>query len=140
MSQRARLVREQEAARRRRNRIAMGVGVAAVAAGALWLLLSSGGGDDDASGPAVTVSMTDFAFDPDPIVLSAGDGARLEGVNDGAVAHDLLIRELGKGTPDLAPGASMVLDLSDQPAGTYEVICDLTGHVEAGMVSKITLE
>jgi plastocyanin len=100
------------------------------------------GGDDDATadgtGDAQRVSMTEFAFDPDPIVLEAGD-ARLEVVNDGAVAHDLVINELGKGTPDLPAGERMVVDLSDQPAGTYRVVCDLPGHTEAGMVTELTL-
>jgi uncharacterized cupredoxin-like copper-binding protein len=140
MSQRARLARQGEAVRRRRAWIAGGVGLAVVlvVGGGIWLLLGSDGGDE-ASGPTDRVSMTDFAFAPDPIVLSAGDGARLEVTNDGSVAHDLLISELGKGTPDLAPGASMVLDLSGQPPGTYKVICDLPGHVDAGMVTEITL-
>jgi uncharacterized cupredoxin-like copper-binding protein len=34
----------------------------------------------------------------------------------------------------------MVLDLSDQPAGTYRVVCDLPGHTEAGMVTELVLE
>jgi len=67
-------------------------------------------------------------------------GARLEVVNDGTTGHDLLIGELGKGTPDLPPGESTVLDLSDQPPGTYRVVCDLPGHTEAGMVTELTLE
>lgn len=104
------------------------------------------GSDDDSPGgggtggeAAVVVSMTEFAFEPDPIVLSARDAA-LEVVNDGAVAHDLVIPVLGKGTPDLPPGERMVLDLTDQPAGTYRVVCDLPGHTEAGMVTELTIE
>ena len=85
------------------------------------------------------MSMTEFAFDPDPIVLQRGQDARLEVVNDGKVAHDLLISALGKGTPDLPPGQRMVLDLSNQPAGTYRVVCDLPGHTEAGMVTELIL-
>lgn len=113
-----------------------------LAAGAVLLVTGSGSGDDGAGAAAggLRISMTEFAFEPDPLVLATGDGASLEVVNDGEVAHDLVIGELGKGTPDLAPGASMVLDLSDQPAGTYRVLCDLPGHTEAGMVTELTLE
>ena len=100
-------------------------------------------GDDDGPGTtapsAATVSMTEFAFSLDPIELPHGRGARLEVVNDGTTAHDLLIGELGMGTPDLAPGQRMVLDLSEQPAGTYRVVCDLPGHTEAGMVTTLVL-
>lgn len=85
------------------------------------------------------VSMTEFAFDADPIVLPQGGGALLDVVNDGNVVHDLVIGDLGKGTPDLPPGGSMTLDLSDQPAGTYRVVCDLPGHTEAGMVTELVI-
>jgi uncharacterized cupredoxin-like copper-binding protein len=139
MSQRDRRVRQQEAAGRRRAWIVVGLLAALVVAGGAWLVVGSDSQGHGSETTTDTVSMTDFAFDPDPIVLSPGDGARLEVTNDGSVPHDLLISELGKGTPDLAPGASMVLDLSGQPPGTYKVICDLPGHVDAGMVTEITL-
>jgi plastocyanin len=143
MSQRA---RQQQAARARTRRTA-GVGVGAVVLLVAAAFLVFGvmlGSDDDAGGDGassgtVRVSMTEFAFDPDPIVLALGDGAQLEVVNDGMVAHDLVVGQLGKGTPDLPPGESMVLDLSDQPAGTYRVVCDLPGHTEAGMVTELEL-
>lgn len=146
MSQRARQARQQ-LDRRSRQRRTIGVGVLVVFIAGVLLLFGSrlgsdSGSDDGATGAprSVRVAMTEFAFSPDPIVLRSGDGARLEVVNDGAVPHDLVIVKLGKGTPDLPPGQSMVLDLSNQPAGTYRVVCDLPGHTEAGMVTELTLE
>jgi plastocyanin len=106
------------------------------------VIATAGGGDDDGGGNGggeLRVSMTDFAFSPDPIVVDQAD-ARLDVVNDGQVDHNLLVGELGKGTPNLAPGQSRVLDLTDQPAGTYRVVCDLPGHIEAGMVTELTLQ
>lgn len=122
--------------------VALGLALAgAVLMGGLFGAEDDAGDTDGSAGAATTlrVSLTEFAFDPDPIVLPSGDGARLEVVNEGTIAHDLLINELGKGTPDLTPGQSMVIDLSDQPAGTYRVVCDIAGHTEAGMVTELTL-
>jgi uncharacterized cupredoxin-like copper-binding protein len=100
------------------------------------------GGDDDTNNtgtrPGLRVSMTDFAFDPDPITV-AGDEAQLLVVNDGHVVHDLVIQELGKGTSDVAVGDEFELDLTGQPPGTYRVICDIPGHLEAGMETEITI-
>jgi plastocyanin len=130
---------------RSRRRLAWGAAAVAFAALlALVVVVISGGGDDGApervgDGSATRVSMTDFAFDPDPLVLSSEEGL-VTVVNDGAVAHDLVVPALGKGTPDLAPGAELTIDLSGQPAGTYEVICDIPGHREAGMVSQLVIE
>ena len=50
-----------------------------------------------------------------------------------------MLPELGKGTPDVEPDEAFTLDLTDQPPGTYEVICDLPGHREAGMETTLTL-
>lgn len=146
MSQRSRHDRVRREQRRTRGKRAAGLGVLllllALGGLALASALGSDSTSDDGAGAAsgtVRVSMTEFAFDPDPIVLQHGPGARLEVVNDGTTGHDLLIGQLGKGTPDLPPGQRMVLDLSGQPAGTYRVVCDLPGHTEAGMVTELIL-
>lgn len=107
------------------------------------VVLAAGCGDTDdggggGGGDGLLVSMTEFAFDPNPIVLPSGE-TKVDVVNDGQVAHDLVIGALGKGTIELPPGERQVLDLSGQPAGTYRVVCDLPGHIEAGMVSEITI-
>ena len=95
--------------------------------------------DDGApAGGAADVSMVEMAFVPDPIDLAVSE-ARLRIVNDGEVPHSLVITELGKGTPDLEPGAELTLDLTDQAPGTYAVICDVPGHLEAGMETTLTL-
>jgi plastocyanin len=137
MSQRARQQHRRVASRRRALALTV---LTLLVAGALLALGTRLGSDDAGSSGSepVSVSMTEFAFAPDPIVLARGD-ARLSVVNDGDQVHDILIGELGKGTPNLAPGESMTLDLSDQPAGTYRVICDLPGHAEAGMVTELVL-
>ena len=115
--------------------VAIGVGV--------MLALLLGGDDDDgddATTPAAsqTVSMVEMAFEPDPIEAGAG-AAVLRVVNDGAVDHSLVVQGAGKGTPDLAPGEELTLDLSALEAGSYRVICDIAGHVEAGMETTLIL-
>lgn len=141
MSQRQRASLEKQLAKNRAERIVGGTLAVAILGGAAVQFTTRGGDGEDAPvADTAQVSMTEFGFDPDPIVLPSGDGAQLEVVNDGAVAHDLVVGELGKGTPDLDPGVSMVLDLSAQPAGTYRVVCDLPGHTEAGMVTELVLE
>ena len=146
MGQRARQAQQQLDRRSRQRRTIAVVVLVVFVAGALLLFgsrLGSDSGSEDgatAASSTVRVAMTEFAFSPNPIVLRSGDDARLEVVNDGAVPHDLVILKLGKGTPDLPPGQSMVLDLSNQPEGTYRVVCDLPGHTEAGMVTELTLE
>lgn len=72
-----------------------------------------------------------------PAVIRAPDGV-LDLSNDDTVAHSFLVLGLAKGT-ELQPGGSITLDLSGSPSGTYEVICDIPGHREAGMVATLQL-
>lgn len=111
----------------------MVAGVAAILVVALGLVLAWSG---DTSTRGVEVSLTEYAFAPDPI--EAPDG-RFELTNDGAIEHNLVVPELGKGSRELVPGDTQILDLSDQPPGTYTVICDLSGHREQGMETTLVL-
>ncbi len=73
-----------------------------------------------------------------PIEIHAQPGQALAITNDGAIPHNLLILELAKGI-ELAPGEAGTLPLPADAAGTYEVICDLSGHREAGMVGTLVV-
>jgi uncharacterized cupredoxin-like copper-binding protein len=136
-----------EAAQRRevqRRRLAIGAMLAAAIGVGVLLALLLGGDDDDGDGAATsavteTVSMVEMAFEPDPIEAEAGT-AVLRVVNDGAVEHSLVVQGAGKGTPDLEPGQEMTLDLKGLEAGSYRVICDIPGHLEAGMETTLILE
>lgn len=145
MSQRSRQIQQKQQRQERLRTLGLVLAAVVVGVGVVVFAaqLGSEGGRPGGAGTggqaAVVVSMTEFAFAPAPIVLSARE-ATLEVVNDGAVAHDLVIPDLGKGTPDLAAGDRMVLDLTGQPSGTYRVVCDLPGHTEAGMVTELTIE
>lgn len=140
MSARTRELADQQRSRQRR-RFMVGV-VAVVLVLGTVVLASALSGDDGAAstgtGDGQTVVMTDFAFEPDPITVT-GDEAQLLVVNDGQVVHNLVIPELGKGTPEILAGDDIELDLTEQPPGTYRVICDIPGHVEAGMETEITI-
>jgi plastocyanin len=119
--------------RQRRRRRLIAAGIVAVLVLGLGVVLSWGG---DTAAPGVEVSLTEYAFSPDPIEPTDG---RLHLTNDGAIGHNLVVIELGKGSRELAPGESQTLDLSEGPAGTYTVVCDLTGHREEGMETTLVL-
>ena len=140
MSSRARRLAEQRRAERRRWLALTGMGAASIVALVLLVIVVSGGGGDDPSSPTATgtVSMTEMAFAPDPIEGDAGE-AVLRVVNDGLVAHSLVIPALGKGTPDLKPGQELTIDLTEAAPGEYEAFCDVPGHREAGMTTTLVL-
>ena len=129
----------QRAARQRARRSKV---IGATAAVALAIAAAVGFGvlaNRGSPGPKaqVEVSMTDYAFDPHPIEVAAGD-VRFVVKNDGQIAHDLVLPELGKGTADQRPGNTRSFDVTLRP-GTYLVVCDLPGHRAAGMVTQLVV-
>ena len=131
MSQKQRQKAEQ-ARRRRRTRLTVAASVVVVAV----LVVGGGallsGSDDDGGGAAaLEVSMVEFAFDP--VGGTASPGASIAVRNDGEAPHSYVIPELGKGV-QLDPGEEGTVELPDDATpGSYRVICDLSGHIEAGM-------
>lgn len=97
---------------------------------------------DDASGSdaivsELDVSLTEFAVDGD---LSAPAGeVVLNVVNGGAIEHDLQVRDLGVGTPNLASGGVDTLALGELEPGTYELFCSVTGHEASGMQADLVI-
>lgn len=118
------------------------------------ILLASCGGR---SVPAteIDVTLADFHFSPCSFTVPAGEEITLNSNNSGAVIHNFMIMSLGKTAGpefndedlpnvywklDVSPGgdSSTVFTAPEQP-GDYEVVCSVPGHLQAGMVGKLTV-
>ena len=90
--------------------------------------------------PSVTVVLREFEFEPKPLKAKAGKVLFLL-LNRGTVDHDFMIPSV-MGTMEhekdlVKPGRSKTIEIELKP-GTYEVICTIPGHQDAGM--KVQLE
>lgn len=108
------------------------------------------------SGGAVTtinVTMIDFMFEPKEFTVPAGQEITVNAANNGAVAHQFTIFNLGtelgdKFGPedepniywkfDVGPGQSLsgTFTAPSDP-GEYFITCGVSGHHEAGMNGKL---
>lgn len=93
--------------------------------------VSAGGGE----AAAVAVELSEFAIDPDPIVVEVG--ASLDVANIGSIEHNLAVEGEDIRSEMLAGGASGSLDLGGLPAGEYSVLCEVPGHAAAGMTGTL---
>ena len=111
---------------------------------------SSGGGSKAIE---VKVTLTDFAFELDPLTTFAvGTPYRFVITNKGAVAHEVLIMAPGGDEAkallkvpeaDLPAGGTKTVDYtftSAAPQGTLEFACHIPGHYEAGMHLPIVVK
>jgi FtsP/CotA-like multicopper oxidase with cupredoxin domain len=85
----------------------------------------------------VDVSLSEFTIGGD-LEIPAGN-VILRVTNDGSMVHNLVIEALGVRTPNIDPGRSFELDLGQLTDSSYEAICDIPGHREAGMVTTLTI-
>jgi plastocyanin len=85
---------------------------------------------------AADIRLAEWTIDGD---LSLKPGATSFSIaNEGTVAHNFSI--VGVATSeDISTGETTTLDVADLPAGTYEVICAIAGHKEAGMQTMLTV-
>jgi uncharacterized cupredoxin-like copper-binding protein len=76
--------------------------------------------------------------------LIAGDltapagNIRIEAMNQGGIVHNVGIRR-GPISGDMQPGKGFTVELGSLAPGTYQLYCDIVGHVEQGMVADLVV-
>ena len=110
-----------------------------------------------AAGRALTIRMTEFAFDPKDAVAKRGR-VTITAPNDGGVVHELMVLktdedpaklpkkgdEVDESTSvgeihDVEPGSTKKATFQLAP-GKYAMVCALPGHYEGGMYGSLTVE
>ena len=99
--------------------------------------------------------MTDFVYNPNHLVVPAGQEITLDIVNNGSVVHNFIIMKAGAMVDqnfdetdavniywklELTPGQNATASFTaPSDAGEYLVICSTEGHYEAGMTAKLVV-
>lgn len=110
----------------------------------------------------ITVEMTDFAYSPSSITVSAGEPVRVTVKNIGNIEHDFVVEKIDATTKVIQDsgsdahhahgeeqdydlhvsanaGDTSVFDLTVSEPGTYRVFCSVEGHEEAGMIGELVV-
>lgn len=109
------------------------------------------------SGPTTTIDVTlsDFQFQPSAFTVPAGQEITLNAANSGGVVHSFVIMQQGQSagtefnaedqpnvywTVEVQPGGTTnTTFMAPSEPGDYEVVCHIPGHLQAGMVGKMTV-
>jgi uncharacterized cupredoxin-like copper-binding protein len=110
-----------------------------------------------AASRALTIRMTEFAFDPDDVVAERGK-VTITAPNDGKVVHELVLLKTDADPAKLpkkgdeVDESTSVGEIADVEAGStkkatftlapgkYAMVCALPGHYEAGMYGSLTVK
>ncbi len=118
--------------------------VAAIAMVALFAVACGGGASTGGGGGGnalnVTVTNTEFKFDPSNIEAKAGQTINLTVVNKGSIRHTWVLPAANVKVV-IEPGQTLTKSFNAPSApGTYDIVCDEAGHKEAGMVGKLVVK
>jgi uncharacterized cupredoxin-like copper-binding protein len=102
---------------------------------------TTGGAAATGAGGTVSLTATDFKFNPSDPTVSSGDVTFNE-KNDGQVTHSLEIENVNGQDKELegtvSPGQSGTLKVN-LPPGKYEFYCPVGNHKQMGMKGEITV-
>lgn len=116
--------------------------------------------DGDAASTNLEVTTTDFQFSPDSWTVPAGEEISIDITNNGSVLHEWVLMQPGvniESEADLPEteeelladfvnvedevdaGASKTLTFTAPDVGTYQVICAIETHFDAGMEGTLNV-
>ena len=120
-----------------------------------------GSDDDDGGATEIDAAMQEFEFTPTDWTVAADEEITVNLENEGSVEHEWVILQSGveiESEADLPeteeelladfvywedevePGDSKTLTFTAPAAGTYQVICAIPDHFDAGMEGTLTAE
>lgn len=121
----------------------------------LVLAACGGGGGSGSGSTTLNVTMTDFKFDPSSWTVPAGKSVTVNIKNNGSTDHTWVVMSKPvSGSFTDADKANILFSSESIPAGqsktvtftapstagNYQVICDIPGHFEAGMVGQLVVQ
>ncbi len=122
------------------------------------VLTACGGGGSSSGGSSgganLTITATEFKFDPADESVSAGQTVNVTLKNNGSVDHTWVVLKQGVNdttssqfsadqalfTVKAAAGQTGTGSFTAPAAGQYEIICDVPGHLDAGMKGTLTVK
>jgi uncharacterized cupredoxin-like copper-binding protein len=106
-----------------------------------------------AAAKKLNVELGDFTITPNQFIVQAGSEVTISITNNGTVEHDFNIMKSGADIGDMfneRDRANVLWETDVQPGetkagtftvpeetGTYQVVCAMPGHMQAGMVGRL---
>ena len=103
------------------------------------LLLAACGGSGGGAGVTVTLKAQDIKFDLKEIKAKSNQPVVINYVNEGTLEHNFIVKDLNVKETIPASGKKTIT-FTPTKAGTFDFVCDIPGHTEAGMVGKLIVE
>jgi uncharacterized cupredoxin-like copper-binding protein len=87
----------------------------------------------------LTIEMGEFFFKPNMFTIPANTDFVVTLKNTGVVAHDFVVEKSAVSSELIDPSTTGTVTVN-LPAGSYQFICSVEGHADAGMYGTVTVE
>lgn len=115
-----------------------------VAVLSLGVLTACGGGGGGAAAQEINVEMGAngvWKFNPESVEVPKGQKVKINLVNkDAAQPHSFVVAGLNVKSQQVAANKTGSVEFTADKAGEFEIICDVPGHKDAGMVGKLIVK
>ena len=92
---------------------------------------------DAGAATTITVVTTEFKFTPDTLTVHVGERVQVTLDNTkGTLKHDIYLPELNIHA-EVEAGKKTTFEFKPTKTGTFNLVCDVPGHKDAGMVGKL---
>lgn len=88
----------------------------------------------------VTIESNEFSFSPSQITVEQGQNLKITFVNKGNFSHNFAIPDYGIKTNTIAGTETDTIEFVADKAGTFRIICTVTGHENLGMTGTLIVE
>jgi plastocyanin len=102
-------------------------------------LVACGGGSGTGGATAVDLKAVDINWEPKTLNAKVNQPLTVNIANGGTLEHSFAVPDLGVPEKTIAPGASDTVTFIPSQAGTFQYVCNIPGHKEAGMVGTLTV-
>lgn len=103
-------------------------------------LVACGGSGASGNTIDITVTATEFKFEPAVITVASGQAVNFTLKNQGSIDHNWMFQAIGFKITAV-PGKSATRSFVAPTApGTYDITCDVAGHSDAGMTGKLIVK
>jgi uncharacterized cupredoxin-like copper-binding protein len=94
----------------------------------------------DAGAQRMDVVASEVRFEPSEVRIRAGDWVVITLANEDPIFHDLEVEGVANVDVAARPGQTARIRVRIDRPGTYEFVCTVPGHAEAGMVGTLIVE
>jgi len=82
----------------------------------------------------------EFEFEPSKVTVDAGETVTIKFKNKGVMSHNITFKNIDAKTKTIQSGNTTTIEVTIDEPGTYDFVCSVPGHSQAGMRGQLVVK